>query len=89
MGRRGFTLIELMLSLVLLSIVLVSLAQRTGIFQTVSGPTVRTAAVEVARERIGPVDMVPSHTTLGTTWAGTQSGSRGSAQIQRVTTVQR
>src|SRR4029453_15533486 len=54
MGRRGFTLIELMLSLVILTVVLVSLAKHTGIFlHTVSTSTARTTAAEVARQRLG------------------------------------
>jgi prepilin-type N-terminal cleavage/methylation domain-containing protein len=90
MGRRGFTLIELMLSLVILTIVLVSLAKHTGIFlHTVSTSTARTTAAEVARERIGLVDMDPSYPTLAATWAGTQTGFPGFPRMQRVTTVSR
>jgi prepilin-type N-terminal cleavage/methylation domain-containing protein len=90
MQRRGFTLIELMLSLVILTIVLVSLAKHTGIFlHTVATSTARTTAAEVARERIGLVDMDPSYTTLSGTWAGSQTGFPGFPRMQRVTTVNR
>ena len=90
MGRRGFTLIELMLALVILTIVLVSLAKHTGIFlHTVATSTARTTAAEVARERIGLVDMDPSYTTLSATWAGSQTGFPGFPRMQRVTTVNR
>jgi prepilin-type N-terminal cleavage/methylation domain-containing protein len=90
MQRRGFTLIELMLALVILTIVLVSLAKHTGIFlHTVATSTARTTAAEVARERIGLVDMDPSYLTLAGTWAGSQTGFPGFPRMQRVTTVNR
>ena len=90
MARRGFSLIELMLALVILTIVLVSLAKHTGIFlHTVSTSTARTTAAEVARERIGLVDMDPSYTTLAATWTGTQTGFPGFPQMRRITTVNR
>jgi prepilin-type N-terminal cleavage/methylation domain-containing protein len=90
MERRGFTLIEVMLAVVLLSIVLVSVARYTGQFlHTVSISTVRTVAADVARERIGLVDMDPSYTTLAATWAGTETGFPGYPSMTRVTTVSR
>jgi prepilin-type N-terminal cleavage/methylation domain-containing protein len=90
MERRGFTLIEVMLAVVLLSIVLVSVARYTGQFlHTVSISTVRTVAADVARERIGLVDMDPSYTTLAATWAGTETGFPGYPGMTRVTTVSR
>jgi prepilin-type N-terminal cleavage/methylation domain-containing protein len=90
MERRGFTLIEVMLAVVILTTVLVSVARYTGQFlHTVSTSTVRTVAAEIARERIGLVDMDPSYTTLAAVWAGTQTGFPGYPQMTRVTTVSR
>ena len=90
MDRRGFTLIELMLALSILTVVLVSLGRHTGQFvHTVATSTARTTAAEVARERIALVDMDPSYTTLAAVWAGTQTGFPGFPSMQRVTTVQR
>jgi prepilin-type N-terminal cleavage/methylation domain-containing protein len=49
-SRSGFTLIELMVSLVMLSIALVSLAKHTGIFlNTVSASTATDVTTVVAR----------------------------------------
>jgi prepilin-type N-terminal cleavage/methylation domain-containing protein len=90
MERRGFTLIEVMLAVVILTTVLISVARYTGQFlHTVSTSTVRTVAAEVARERISLVDMDPSYTTLAAVWAGTQTGFPGYPQMSRVTTVSR
>jgi len=90
MERRGFTLIEVMLAVVILATMLVSVARYTGQFlHTVSTSTVRTVAAEVARERISLVDMDPSYTTLAAVWTGTQTGFPGYPQMSRVTTVSR
>jgi prepilin-type N-terminal cleavage/methylation domain-containing protein len=94
MDRRGFSLIEVMLAVVILSVVLVSLARYTGQFlHTVSTSTVRTVAAEVARERISLVDQDPSYTTLAATWsggaAGDTTGFPGYPRMRRVTTVSR
>ncbi len=90
MRRNGFTLIEMLLSIVVLAIILASVARYTGQYlHTVTTSTTRTAAAEVARERIGLVDMDPSYTTLGATWSGTQIGFPGYASMTRVTSVSR
>jgi prepilin-type N-terminal cleavage/methylation domain-containing protein len=90
MDRRGFTLIEVMLAVVILGIVLAGIARYNGQFlHTVSTSTVRTVAAEVARERISLADMDPSYTTLAATWAGDSTGFPGYARMRRLTTVSR
>jgi prepilin-type N-terminal cleavage/methylation domain-containing protein len=90
MRRRGFTLVEVILAVVLLAIVLTSIARYTSQYiHAVATSTTRTAAAEVARERIGLVDMDPSYTTLSAVWAATENGFPGYPNMTRVTTVQR
>jgi prepilin-type N-terminal cleavage/methylation domain-containing protein len=90
MDRRGFTLIEVMLAVVLLAIVLVSVARYNSQFlHTVSTSTVRTVAAEVARERISLVDMDPSYTTLAATWVNDSLNFPGYPRMRRVTSVSR
>jgi prepilin-type N-terminal cleavage/methylation domain-containing protein len=90
MHRRGFTLIEVMMALVILGVTLVSIARYNGQFlHTVSTSSVRTVAAEVARERIGLVDMDPSYNTLAATWGGTETGFPGYPNMVRTTTVNR
>jgi prepilin-type N-terminal cleavage/methylation domain-containing protein len=92
MRRRGFTLVELVLAIVLLTIVLTTIARYTGQYlHTVAVSTARITAAEVARERIGLVDIDPSYTTLGAVWGtGGQAnltGFPGFPRMTRVTTV--
>ncbi len=90
MQRRGFTLVEMLLAIVILAIILASVARYTGQYlHTVTVSTTRTAAAEVARERIGLVDMDPSYTTLSATWTGTQTGFPGYPGMTRTTSVSR
>jgi prepilin-type N-terminal cleavage/methylation domain-containing protein len=90
MRRNGFTLVEMLLAIVVLAIILASVARYTGQYlHTVTTSTTRTAAAEVARERIGLIDMDPSYTTLAATWSGTQTGFPGYPGMSRVTTVAR
>ncbi len=90
MRRSGFTLVEMLLAIVILAVILASVARYTSQYlHTVTASTTRTAAAEVARERIGLVDMDPSYPTLGTVWSGTQTGFPGYPGMSRVTTVSR
>jgi prepilin-type N-terminal cleavage/methylation domain-containing protein len=88
--RRGFTLIELMLAIVILTIVLTGIARYTGQFlHAVTTSTTRTTAAQVATEHIELVKADPSYTTLAASWDGTQNGFPGYPNMTRVTTVSR
>jgi len=92
--RSGFTLVEMLLAIVILAIILGSVARYTGQYlHTVTTSTTRTAAAEVARERIGLVDMDPSYATLAAVWGtgleANQTGFPGYPGMTRVTTVSR
>ena len=90
MERRGFTLIEVMLAVVILGIVLVSVARYNSQFlHTVSTSSVRTVAADVARERISLVDMDPSYTTLGRHVGRRLDRFSWIPRMRRVTTVSR
>jgi prepilin-type N-terminal cleavage/methylation domain-containing protein len=56
MNRRGFSLIEVMVALVILTVVALSLGRFVGNFShAVATSTVRTSAVAVAQERIDSI----------------------------------
>ena len=90
MRRHGFTLIELMLAIVILTIVLTGVARYTAQFMhAVSTSTTRTAAAQVATERIELVKADPSYLSLGTIWNQSQTGFPGYPSMTRITTVSR
>lgn len=90
MRRRGFTLIELMLAIVILTVVLTGVARYTGLFlHAVTTTTTRTAAAQVATEQIELVKSDPSYPTLSARWDGTQTGFPGYPAMTRLTTVSR
>ena len=90
MRRHGFTLIELMLAIVMLTIVLTGVARYTGQFlHAVATSTTRTAAAQVAAERIELVKADPSYANLTTTWDETETGFPGYPDMTRVTLVAR
>jgi prepilin-type N-terminal cleavage/methylation domain-containing protein len=88
--RRGFTLVEVLVAMVILSGVCLSLAQFMSPFvRNVNQATVRSIATEVALEQINLVKADPSYTTLATVWAGTRSGFPSYPSMARVTTLRR
>ncbi len=90
MDRRGFTLIEVMLAMVILGTVLLGTGRFTARFlHTVSVSTAATVASEIATERIELISTDPSYTTLAARWAGTTTGFPGYPAMSRVTTLQR
>lgn len=90
MHRRGFTLIELMLAIAILTIVLTGVARYTSQFlRAVSTSTTRTMAAEVATERLQLVKSDPSYLSLGTVWDERQTGFPGYPNMIRTTTVSR
>lgn len=89
-NRRGFTLIEVMVALVLLVVVSLGLTQFTGSYLHSAGNAgTRAIATEIARERIGLIRADPAYTSLSSSWAGTTTGFPGYPSMSRTTTVRR
>jgi prepilin-type N-terminal cleavage/methylation domain-containing protein len=90
MRRCGFTLIELLVAIAILTIVLTGVARYTAQFQhAVSISTTRTAAAQVATERIELIKADPSYLTLATVWGETRTGFPSFPGMTRITTVSR
>jgi prepilin-type N-terminal cleavage/methylation domain-containing protein len=90
MRRLGFTLIELMLAIAILTIVLTGVARYTAQFMhAVSTSTTRTTAAQVATERIELVKTDPSYLSLASVWDESHTGFPGYPNMTRTTTVSR
>lgn len=89
MGRRhGFTLIEVMIALVLLSVVLLGLASATTQFLRVVTTSDRTsAAIQLASDRIAWAQLYPDYATLDSALTAVETGFPSLPGITRTTTV--
>jgi prepilin-type N-terminal cleavage/methylation domain-containing protein len=89
--RRGFTLIEVMIALVILTIVSVCLGKFVGSFlHAVGTSTTKTVATAVAQEQLEIIRADPNYANLVATYHGqTTVGFPGYAAMSRTTRVVR
>jgi prepilin-type N-terminal cleavage/methylation domain-containing protein len=88
-GRRGFTLIEVLIALVILCVVVLGLGRFVGSFLHVVGTsTVKTVATEVAYSQINAVQTDVNY-PLPASWAGNVTGFPGYPNMKQVTVLQR
>lgn len=92
--RRGFTVIEVLIAIVVLAVLAVGMARFAATFtHTVSNSSVRVVAAGVADDRLQLVRADPRYTTLVTlynTGAGADTtGFQDYASMRRLTTVVR
>ena len=72
--RRGFTLIEIMIALVILALVVLGMATSTGRFmRVVAESDLQVAAIQLADDRIQTVLMNPNFSAIDTAYAGTET----------------
>lgn len=87
--RGGFTLIEVMVAMVILSIVALGLGRFVSSFlHVVSTSSIRTTASAVAREQMEGILSDPQY-PLPTAWVGTVTGFPGYSAMRRTTSVTR
>ena len=91
MRRRGFTLIEVLIALIILTVVAVSLGRFAGSFlHSVGTSTTRTVATAVGQEQIEFIRADPTYTTLVATYNNaTLTGFTGYPSMTRLTRVTR
>jgi prepilin-type N-terminal cleavage/methylation domain-containing protein len=88
--RRGMTLIEVMIALVILTGALLSLGSFvTNFTHTVATSGVRTTAGELAADRIETVKSAVKYDSLETLYAGTEATVTGHPGFSRQTIIQR
>ena len=85
MNRRGFTLIELMITIVMLTTMVLALGRFTGIFQNVTAKaTILSTMTSIAKERLEQIRSDPRYTTLVARYATADSiGFPGYSMIER------
>lgn len=86
--HAGFTLVEVMMALLVLTIVLLSLAGSTaGFLRTISASDRQSAAVGLAEDRIARIQMHPDYSTLEATFNATETGLPALPGHTRTTTI--
>lgn len=89
-GRKGFTLIEVVMALSLLAVVILGMAASTTQFVRVVADSDRqAAAIQLADDRLQMVLMDPDYHGLDTLYAGTETGFPTLAGFSRVTSIVR
>ncbi len=94
MNRKGFTLIEVLIAVVLLSLAVISLGQFMGKFQNATAKaTLLSTMTSIAKERIELIRGDPRYATLATRFGSGASadttGFPGYSMIRRRTIVNR
>lgn len=86
--RNGFSLVEVMVALVILTVVLLGLGGASGTFlHTVTTSDRAEAAIQLADDRIETIRSDPNYGALDTLYNGTQTGFSGLPGYSRVTQV--
>jgi prepilin-type N-terminal cleavage/methylation domain-containing protein len=88
MDSRGFTLIEIMMALVVLTIAILGLATSTsGFMHVVTVGQERSTAIQLAQQRVEQIQMDPNYAGLDSAYAGTETSLPGASGYQRITTI--
>lgn len=75
MNRRGFTLVEVMVALVILLIVLMGFSMMTAnMIHTVATSDRQEAAVQLSHDRLEQVRLAPNYGTLESLYVATETG---------------
>lgn len=89
MPRRGFTLIEVMIALVILMVVALGMAQLTATMtHTVTTGGRQQAAVELAEGRVAQIQADPNYAGLESTYVATEANFATLPGFSRQTIVQ-
>lgn len=86
--KAGFTLIEVVMALVILSVVMLGLAATTGrLLSQAAENSYQATAVELAHDRLETVLADPDYDGLSATYEGTETGFPGYPDLERTTSV--
>jgi prepilin-type N-terminal cleavage/methylation domain-containing protein len=86
--RRGVTLIEIIISVVILTVVLLGMGRyMVGFSRNVRFAEARTIAVALAAARLSEIRASPNYSGLEAAYAATETAITGFPGYQRVTTI--
>lgn len=86
--QRGFTLIEVVIALVILSVVMLGLAGTTGALLVQAAEDDRQAtAVQLVHDRVDAVLTDPDYDDLEANYSGTETDLTGNPGLERTTTI--
>jgi prepilin-type N-terminal cleavage/methylation domain-containing protein len=86
--RRGVTLIEIIISVVILTVVLLGMGRyMVGFSRNVRFAEARTIAVALASARLSEIRASPNYSGLEAAYAATETAITGFPGYQRVTTI--
>jgi prepilin-type N-terminal cleavage/methylation domain-containing protein len=87
-NRRGFTLVEVIIAMVILLTVVLAMGSATGAFlRRTAQEESRATATQLAQDRLQMIEMDPNYAGLAATYAVTESNLPGLAGYTRVTQV--
>ncbi len=87
-SRQGFTLVEVLTSLVLLAVIVLTLqTAAVQLLHQSSTSTRSTTALQLVEDRFALVEADPSYATLEATYNGTEANAGGNAGLTRTTSI--
>ena len=87
-GRRGLTLIEVMIAMVILTVVLLGMGRFAWNFtRAVEQSESRTVAVNLVDQRLSEIRSSPNYSGLEATYVGTEATISGFTGYSRVTAI--
>jgi prepilin-type N-terminal cleavage/methylation domain-containing protein len=88
--QRGFTLVEMAVAILLLTVLVLGIAATTGqIMQAAGSTSVRAEALQAVEGRIARIQMEPRYTVLDSLFGGQETDLPGLAGYTRTTVINR
>ena len=87
-NRKGFTLVEVIVAMVVLMMVVIALGRTSGMFVSkMVRNDIKTAAIQMAEDKVQAIQMEPVYDSIEAKYAKTELNWPGLPGISRVTQV--
>ncbi|MEZ4417510.1 MAG: prepilin-type N-terminal cleavage/methylation domain-containing protein [Gemmatimonadota bacterium] len=88
MDQKGFTLVELMTALIILTVAILGIAASAGrLIQTAGSTELRALAVEAAGEKLQQIVLDPRYSALDSIYVGSETNLPGLTGFTRTTAI--